>query len=66
MTQFQVGQMVLSPSNKEYRVTDVFNDNRPDPVRGQRYGIQRIRDGKPFGPFRNFYDNSGFRILENA
>lgn len=64
MTQFKKGQMVVNKTGKEYLVTNVFNDPHPDPVRGQRYGIQRKRDGKSFGPFRNFYDNSGFRLVE--
>ena len=63
MSKFKVGEMVISQSGKEYRVTNVFADSKIDPARGQRYGIERIRNGKVFGPFRNFYDNSGFRTL---
>jgi hypothetical protein len=60
--QFRVGDTVASKSGKEYRVTDVFVDSWVN-AKGQRYGVQRIRDGKVFGPFRNFYATSGFRLL---
>lgn len=64
---FRVGDMVASKSGKEYRVTDVFDDSGLAQGRGkgkgQRYGVQRIRDGKSFGPFRNFYEASGFRLV---
>lgn len=67
MAKFYIGQTVYSASGKAYRIKGVYDHvlgtNEPvppHPTKGVRYGVQGMRDGKPFGPFRNLWDTTAF------